>query len=199
MSFEKTIWEDIDLIHALDVNHPETRNQVDHLVQRIHILLQKDNVNKADLYCALGYIGYHYNHLLNFSIDTIGYLTMSLQFDDQLAVSWLYLGYLFFDQHNWKKSLNAFNHINSTCFNSFILELRLKITELIVCCKLQIDRQPTINSEAKIYLSQLRDAKNCNKPHPTELLRIISDADYLDLGTKEQFLHELNVSYFTEK
>lgn len=196
MNFEKTIWEDIDSIHGFVVNNTEMRDQVEFIVQRIHSLLQEENANKADLYCALGYIGYHFNHLLSVSINTIECLNKSLQFNNQLTTSWLYLGYSFFDQNDWEQSLNAFNHINPDSFNSLLLELQLKIMELKICCKMQIDRQHNITPEAKMFVSQLRNANNCDKPHPTELLHIISNADYLDFNTKEQFIQELKTSYY---
>ena len=191
MKYDKDIWGEIDSIHAINSNDIEISRKVYQLVNKIYLLLNEDKGDKANFYCALGYIGYHFNNLLEFPIDIIENLNQSIQFDSDLITAWLYLGYSYFDKHDWANSLNSFNYIDDVFYNSLVDELKFKIQELKICCIMHIERPKSIPVEARKYIEHLNNSSMREIYYPIELVRLISNADYIDRISKITFLEQI--------
>ena len=74
--------------------------------------------------------------------------------------------------------------------------IRVKVLELIICCKMRINKPQNIPKSVLVLIDYLKHKKAEDKIPPGELYDTIQESDYLPIMQKKQLIDLLNSEIF---
>lgn len=134
--------------------------------------------DKEEYYYLLGYCWYQYPLDTNERSENVLYfLHQTLELNSTHNFAMLYLGYLYYDNKNYEKAISYFDRLDSDYFLNIDQKWRvIKNTELIICCRIYINKCNIISSlqaEIEIFAKNYISNYKTEYAYPSELILAI--------------------------